>query len=268
MKQFILLLVFIVMILQSCEEETDWKLQPSENGQLVVEAVLTNILGPQSLRLSLSYDDLNGIPTPVTDAIVFINNGQNNFPFFEDPTDPGKYNSPQAAALQGGINYELIILWKEKRYTAKSEMVQVFPFGKLSFQSIGQSDSMKIVEPPNFYSLREQAMYELDIDWSHLTSNEPNQAKMVFYTFQTLDVNELFRPDAQDVSFPRGSIVVVKKYGLNDAFATYLRALVMETEWQGGFLDEASASLPTNISNGGLGFFSVCAVRVDTLVAE
>ena len=42
----------------------------------------------------------------------------------------------------------------------------------------------------------------------------------------------------------------------------------METEWQGGVYDENSASLPTNISNGGLGFFGVSAVLSDTLLAE
>ena len=47
-----------------------------------------------------------------------------------------------------------------------------------------------------------------------------------------------------------------------------VRALLMEAEWQGGVLDEASGSLPTNISSGGLGFFAVCAVLSDTLVAQ
>ena len=51
-------------------------------------------------------------------------------------------------------------------------------------------------------------------------------------------------------------------------FAAYLRALLMETEWQGGAFDEASANLPTNITNGGLGYFAVCGVLADTLVAE
>ena len=83
-----------------------------------------------------------------------------------------------------------------------------------------------------------------------------------------LDISEIFRPPKATVVFPRGSVVFRQKYSLHPSFATYLRALLMETEWQGGVFDEASSSLPTNISNGGLGFFAVCAVLSEVVVAE
>ena len=50
--------------------------------------------------------------------------------------------------------------------------------------------------------------------------------------------------------------------------ANYFRSMLMEIEWQGGIFDETPSSLPTNISNGGLGFFGVSAVLSDTLIAQ
>ena len=84
----------------------------------------------------------------------------------------------------------------------------------------------------------------------------------------SVDVNGFFRPPRDTIVFPVGSQVAIKKFGLNDDFATYLRSLAIETEWNGNFIYGASANLPTNISNDGLGFFSTCAVVMDTLVAR
>ena len=70
-------------------------------------------------------------------------------------------------------------------------------------------------------------MYEVDIDWSHISPDTLNRAKQIFYTFKTIDVNEIFKPEQEEVHFPKGSRIIVKKYGLNDAFANYLRELVI-----------------------------------------
>ena len=139
----------------------------------------------------------------------------------------------------------------------------------MTFKPYGGTDSLVVVdEVAPLYAPDEQAVYEINIDWSHLTSEEPNHAKLFFYTFSTVDVNELFKPPQENVPFPKGSIVIETKYSLNDEFAAFYRALAMETEWQGGVYDENSSSLPTNISNGAHGFFGVSAVLSDTLVAE
>ncbi len=262
-------LLFCLLLLLSCEEATDWDLKTGENGQLVVEAIMTNEAKRQEVLLSLSYDDLNGQPIAVTDAIIWLTNGQGTFPFPADPDQPGRYLSILPGAVQTNTNYQLHMEWNGEVYSAESKMGQVFPFAALDFLPAGQGDGLKLrKEPFPLYSIHQQAMYIIDIDWSHLSSEEPNRARQIHYTFKTIDVNELFRPEQEEVIFPKGSKVIVKKYGLNDDFAKYLRALVMETEWQGGVFDEASASLPTNVSNGGLGFFSVCPVLSDTLVAE
>ena len=259
--------ILLVLLLSACVEETDWEYQTGENGKLVVESILTNEVKTQIVQLSTSFDEINGLPSPVSNAIVTLNNGQNDFTFLESTSESGKYLSSQAIAAQMGINYTLQIQLDEQIYSAQNEMTRVLPSPRFTFETVGATNLRRLSNIPSLYSTVEQAMFIIDIDWSHLTDSLPNKAKQIFYTFKTIDASEVFSPDQKEVVFPRGSIVIATKYGLNDEFASYLRALALETEWQGGFLDENSASLPTNISNDGLGFFGVCAVLSDTLIA-
>jgi hypothetical protein len=146
-------------------------------------------------------------------------------------------------------------------------MIPVYPFNRMTFNPYG-NDSLTVGNVAPIYSPNEQAMYEINIDWSHLTDVQPNHAKLFYYTFSTVDVNQLFRPEKETVPFPKGSFVIEKKHSLNDDFAAFYRALAMEANWQGGVFDENSSSLPTNLSNGAVGFFGVSMVLSDTLIAQ
>ena len=254
-------------LFSSCEEQTDWNFQSLENGILVVEAIITNELKTQEVLLSISTNDLNDEVLPAVDAEVRLIGGGKTFGFQADLNHPGSYFSTQVFSARLFINYTLEIVWNGKTYLSESQMTPVLPFPKPTFKAVG-IDSLSIGEVAPLYLPHEQAMYEINVDWSHLVDSEPARAKLFFYTLKTIDISELFRPDKASVAFPKGSLLTEKKYGLNPEFAAYLRALLMETEWQGGVFDEASGSLPTNISNGALGFFAICAVRSNTFVAE
>ena len=258
----------ITVTFYSCEEQVDWDFQSQENGVLVVDAIITDEFKKQEVFLSLSYDELNGQPTPVTNASIRMTDGLNSVEFLPDWNNPGNYLSRFPFSAQLHVPYTLEIDWNGSNYRAENSMVEVLPFNKLTFNKAGGTDSLQLGEVAPLYLPYEQAMYEVIVYWAHLVDTRPAWAQFFFYTFNTLDVSEIFRPEKETISFPKGSIVIQKKYSLNPEFAAYLRALLMETEWQGGVFDEASSSLPTNISNGGLGFFAVCAVRSDTLVAQ
>ena len=115
-------------------------------------------------------------------------------------------------------------------------------------------------------------MYEADISWGHLpvyASDSLTKARLTFYTLNTIDVSYIIFPqDKEEVYFPYGSIAILNKYSLTDEYAAYLRALLAETEWQGSIFEDARGNLPSNISNGGLGYFSACSVIADTVVVE
>lgn len=261
-------LIIISALFWSCEEITDWKYKTGENAALVVEAIITDEFKKQEILLSLSYDGINDLPAPVSDAEISIKAGNVSYYFSEDPGHPGRYESDKAFSASLNIKYKLEITWNNSIYQAENNMVQVIPFAPVTFKPVNGTDSLTFDMVPPAYSPHEQAFYEINVDWSHIFASDTSRSKVFYYTFSTIDVNEIFRPGKQTVIFPRGSVVIEKKFSLNKQTAYYFRALAMENEWQGSVFDEASAEIPTNISNGGLGYFCVCAVLTDTLTAQ
>ncbi|MCB9283862.1 MAG: DUF4249 family protein [Lewinellaceae bacterium] len=258
--------ISLLSLFSGCEAPVDWTFHPGENGELAVEAIITNEVRRQEIRLSRTYDDLNGDPSPVVGASVQVSGAGETYTFTESSSLPGVYISTEAFAAQLFTPYTLQIQWEGQTYEAQNSMVQVVPFQPLTFLPVGNTDSLRTIgSEPSLFSPHEQAMYEVDIDWRHLVGSDSARARVYYYTFNTIDVSELFRPPKETVYFPKGSVVTISKFSLDPEFAAFCRALVMETEWQGGVFDEASSSLPTNISNGGHGFFGVSAVLRDTV---
>ncbi len=258
----------IPLVFLACEEETQWVLDAGDNGQLVVEATLTNELRTQEIRLSQSYDLLNGEAPAVSDAAVVVEANGVAVAFLPVPQEPGLYRSESPFAVIDDLKYTLMVDWQGETYTASSELANVAPLPRISFRNFGKADSLTFGEFAQLYNPDQKAMYEMQVDWSHLSNHPEDRALLYYYTFNSIDVAGLVRPARDTVFFPKGSVVIARKFGLSDAYADYLRALVIETEWRGGAFYSAAASLPTNISNGALGFFSACAVDADTLIAE
>ena len=265
-RSLFLLVPFLFLL--ACEETTDWTLNPTGSQQLVVEAILTNEEIRHEIKLSQTVPGLNDAPPPVSNAEIFVSAGTVIYPFAE--TLPGTYRSLFPFAVIGLLDYRLVINWQGREYTATSRLSPVAPIPELSLQPFGiTSDSLIVSQVAPLYNANQQAMYEVQIDWSHLSAASPNRARMLFYTFNSVDASAFIRPQRDTVAFPRGSIITTTKFGLNEDFANYLRALVIETDWNGGiYFYGPRASLPTNISDGAVGFFSTCSVLRDTVVAN
>ncbi|MEM7103310.1 MAG: DUF4249 family protein [Bacteroidota bacterium] len=266
--RLLLLLLTVSVGFMSCEEEVDWELATGGNEKLVVEAILTDELRFQEVKLSQSYDQLNGEPPAVTDAIVTLSIPGASVNFIHNDTFPGIYRSEIPFPIVDNLDYELTVEWQSEIYTSTSNLSNVYPIPQVTYRQFGNSDNLLVLnEFVPLYHPNQQAMYEVDIIWSHLTGNAADVAKTYFYTFNNVDISQLVRPDRADLPFPRGSIIVVRKFGLNDDFAEYLQALVIETDWTASLFYSNPSSLPTNISNDGLGFFSTCAVLTEILIA-
>lgn len=264
----ILLGLLMVTFFSTCETKVDWELEPGDNEKLVIEAIITDELKVHEVKLSLSYDDFNDKPTPVSDAIVKIHDGTNSVEFFEAPDRPGTFLSEIAFAPAVLTGYGLEVIHQGVQHIAITYMVPVYPMDSLTFEQIGNTDSLRIKNVASIYGVGQEAMYEIDIDWNHIIPSDSSQARVYYYTFTSVNAGQIFSPPKDDVIFPRGSIVIEKKYSLNEEFAEFMRALLLETQWQGGVYEEESGSLPSNFSNGALGYFGLCSVIRDTLIAE
>ncbi|TVQ85173.1 MAG: DUF4249 family protein [Bacteroidetes bacterium] len=270
---FALACIFTCMLMPGCEKEADWELYGTKLNTVVVDGMITNEFQIQQIQLSRPVMEMNELPEPFTGASVSVSWGQQTVFFSESATEPGIYYSNQPFATAVDIDYILHIQKDDLVFNAQTHMVPVSPFSTPTFQFHPSLNKYSINWNNSQYSPFEQAMYEAIIDWSHIPGYEHpdslSMARMLYYTLNTIDVSFLIFPqDKEEVFFPAGSIVSFSKYSLNDDFGAYLRALLSETQWQGSLFEAARSNLTGNISNGGLGYFSACAVIRIMLVVE
>jgi hypothetical protein len=265
--------LFFVLAISSCEGVIDWNLDNTPENIVVVNARITNEFKIQEIYLAYPVPGMNDMPESFTGAVVSVAWGQQVVWFTEHENNPGTYlsNQPFAAAVE--TTYLLTIEKDELYFEAQTYMLPVLPYNLPHF-SFHQNLGLYSINWNNEqYSPLEQALLEADIDWSHLPGyDHPDSvslARMLFYTLSTIDVSYIVFPqDKEQVYFPGGSNVMISKYSLNNEYGAYLRALLSETQWQGSLFESARGNLPGNISNGGLGYFSACAVIRTTLVVE
>ncbi len=264
------ILVYLLgcLLIFGCEEKSNWPTTPDQAPALVVEALLTNEFKHQEIQLSLTQSQINEVPTPVTDAELFVSAAGNLFSFSADPASPGLYKSTIPFAVSFGHTHQLTIDWNGAIYKSSSTLSSVGVLPEIFFlPAFGDSSKLRIQENIPLYSNFEQAMYQFDIDWSTQTGTPEDRARVYFYTFSDFHINEIQPPPKEPIRFPIGSEVIVRKYGLDDEFAQFLLAVQVSTTWNGNLFYSSSSSVPSNISNGGLGYFATCGVLADTMVA-
>ncbi len=261
-------LLAFLLVFWSCEKSERWDLASLGEPLIVIEAILTNEEIVQEIHVSQSYAGLNSELPPVENAVVFVEANGVVYPFATDVTTPGLYRSQQPFAVVNNLSYKLTVDWEGNTYEAESVLSAVAPMPTISFIPFNNTDSLKLANFISPFDTDQQALYEFEVDWSHLTTVAPTQAKLFLYTFDEVNITQFILPRREAVGFPRGSLVHVTKYGLNDDFADYLRAVAIETDWNSSFFYGNPENPLTNLSNGALGFFSTCAVLRETVVAE
>ncbi|PCH67155.1 MAG: hypothetical protein COC01_06405 [Bacteroidetes bacterium] len=265
---YILALVF----LSSCEEKTDWELKSEDDNRIVVDGMITNERTAHIVRLSKPVSEMNEAASVVSGALVSIGDGDTTYSLIETPDSSGIYITDSSVIGVSGKQYKLTIFYNNNTDTATAEMVPVTPFTPLSYY-LNTNDSLYRIGSINDVYDSEPSMWLVLMDWSHVKGYElldysSNHAKLMAYTFSSIDVNQIFSPGKESISFPEGTIIVEKKFSLTEEHADFLRALVSETNWRGGFFDVSTANLPTNLSEGAIGYFGASTVIVDTIVVS
>ena len=263
--QKLLTYLLLILLLTSCEEQTDWNLQPGTNDFIIVDGIITNELKVQSIILSKPVAYLNEQPQPVNNATILVSSNQLSYTFHEDALHPGTYLSDKAFAGLKNRTYTLLITSGSKVYSSKAVLAAAVDFVFLRYLKNENEKKYRIIWVANAFHPERPAMYEIQLDWSVAPGYEnvnPDscKAKLFYYTLPTLDVSEIFAPNLEKLTFPPGTVITERKYALTDEHAAFIRAVLLENTWQGGFFNTASANIPTNISEGAKGFFGACGV--------
>ena len=253
----------------SCEEKLALDFQTEDTGLLVVEAILTNEKVKQKVKLTHPHRQLNETPEAATGALITIAEGnQKLFALEEIPSGSGEYFTEELAAVSNRI-YTLTIQYQGKIFTAQNQSVPVEPMPPLTYEAIGEDPSIFRLLTAPFGSDPNYIRY--DVSWENTaacTVNEACQGQVYFYDLKSIDVAEVFKAQKADFTFPVNTVIIRKKFSVNAPYKDFLRSALSEAEWRGGFFDVERSNLPTNLSEGAIGFFAVSTVLTDTTMVQ
>jgi len=258
--------IWIIIVVAGCEEEIRWNLKIRESDVIVVEGVITNERIQHQVRLTRPVKRLNEVPELVTGAAVTISDQTSTFILSEFSEGSGIYLTDSIRAVFGKI-YTLNIKLGENEYFAETTIAAVTPFDSLNYSvADGSGDFFELIFKEN---ADEPSMTEYYLNWSDVpgfTDDESCRAKVIYYNLNTIDAGEMFRPESEQVLFPPGTVIIRRKYSMNEAYAAFIRTLLSETEWRGGLFDVQPGNVQTNLSNGAVGYFSASTVISDTTI--
>ncbi len=256
-----------------CEHKYNFYLEKSKDTTIVIEGMITNENKRQTIYISTvsSYQDDKRMPISGASVAVTASNDSSYY-FLEDPLNHGTYISEYPFIGIAGNIYYLNVKVNGSTYTAESAMLPVTPPEKITFYK-NDNGMMGIKHVAESFVANNAAMYTVDLDWSGVDGYEnadpkTTKARLYYYSLTSVDVSQLFAPKTEKTEFPQGTIVIERKYSIDHNYELFLRSLLTETKWCGGYFDEAHGNLHTNISNNAAGYFAACTVAVDTVYAK
>lgn len=244
----------VLLVFASCEKVIDVKLNTSPN-QIVIEGVITNRLGQQTVTISESvpYTSSNTYP-PVTGAQVTVTDDLNNrWDFVE--TKPGVYTFGLVKG-EPGRKYTLKVNTNNTTYTAESTMPEFVKIDSIDLKrfAFGEGDGIKVVEAfltdpadqVNQYrwvlKVNNVIIKSVFVDNDRLT-NGNSMSGILFYDSDT------------NKKLESGDIAEVEMQCIDKAIFTYWFTLSQQFQnGPGGGVTPGNP--PSNIDNNALGYFS------------
>lgn len=255
-----------LFLLTACAKESDWSATEDGASIIIVDGIITNEPRVQYIYLHFNKSGLNDNAVTLSGAEVIISNEESTYQLTEDPQNAGKYVTDSIVVAQLDKNYSLLVLYHNRVFSAQAYMVAGKSFPELTYKKNEDNELYHIDYVASSFEADDPAMWEILIDWSTVPGYEntdPDDARkrLLFYTLPTLDVSQVFAPLVEQIIFPAGTRIDQHRYSLTPEHASFARSLLLETSWQGGVFPSDPANVSTNLSEGALGFFGVCAVN-------
>ena len=259
------ILVITIFVFAGCEKVINLNLVESEP-QLVIEGLITDGVGPYTVKLSKSgsYFDEPVLPL-VSKAIVVISDNLGTVDTLKE-TKPGIYLTSKVKGIPGGT-YNLSVLSENISYTGSSTMFSHVPIDSLKLRR-SYSEGIAIGSDG-------QQDVRVEIHCFFRDPLEKNFYRAYVYTNGNRGYEDYKLYDDQ---YTNGKLIElqVKRAHIGDKIRVDLFSMDKSTyEYYTTFNDLIHSnpifgSTPmnpnTNLTNGALGFFGACAISTKTII--
>lgn len=285
MKKFYFSILAVAVLFFSCEENIDVDLDESLDPVLIVEGSITTDTTAHLVKLGWSGDYLDNSPLlNVTGAYVSISDGENIFTLAE--IEEGLYATGDSVHGEYGKSYTLTIELQDGRiFTATDKINNLSeidsittlpiytkaddPFIEFSGRRhVVNFNGQEIAGETNFYmwDLSVNGVLQSDTIWEKAFVDDQVVEGAYVDNFPIFEVplDEL----PLDTILVNGEYMItdtsyfeVEMLSISEAYYDFLVGFMLETQWRGGPLDGPPADIPTNVSEGGTGFFNASGVK-------
>lgn len=277
----IILIAIAALFFVACEKIVEIEI-PSEGTRLVVESEIYSTRDLWKVKLSLNqpYFDQDVAEDVSTASVYIVELGGDTV--FLNYADTGTYISLDSQQCVVGRSYELNVVYDGQVYKAQEQLqnalpideilsfflppdVSFFPTGNYVFLQ-GQIDSTK----NNFYvfkTYRNDTLKSTDLDDDAFGAVTLLNSEFNIDDIQAeLNAGKLPRPILFDVD--PGDTILVEQFAVTEDYYKFLGDLGAQQGRSGTPFDPPPANPNNNISNGGLGYFSVANKETAILIVE
>lgn len=257
------MLFFFILAITSCDKVIDIKLD-SETDRLVIEGNITDVLGPQTIKLNtnVAVSNTNTYP-PVTGATVVVNDQAGNiYKFVEGPA--GTYITPKMIGIAGNT-YTMNVVINGKSYKANSMMPKLVALKAVSSSSSNYNSG----DGTRKIAVHYQDTKGVANQYNFLMYVNGVQVKRVFVNNDdfTDGNNVSFDLIENDIGINPGDKVTVEMQCIDKAMYTYWFTL-MQQNYNGPGGGVTPSDPPNNITPTALGYFSAHTTQTETITVK
>ncbi len=274
MKKFIILIPIIYLLISSCSEVIDLELNSDNNNRLVVEGSITDQYKIQWVKLTrTSSYFINKQANPEVGAIVTISDKDTTFNLI-DENNKGFYTTDKKIAGIAGKTYTLNIqLTDGGTYTAESFLKPILKMDSINYEYRKTDDPFDdaLLYHINLFMQEPQPigdyyLWEIFIDGVH---ESDTLRKKSFVSDEFINGSYIANVPIYLIENTKilndTSIVKIQMLSISKEEYDFMLAVLLETDYSGAGFNGPPANIPSNISNGAVGFFGAAAVTEDSV---
>jgi len=271
-------IIILILFLSSCTEKIDIDVGTTYQ-RFIVDGTITTDTMKHGVKLIKSIDYYaNEQPPTISNAVVTIDDGISKIILEENNQNPGYYETDENYFGVVGRTYLLEIELPEKingqsSYSATSELKPVAPIDSIKVEYIEEWEVWELQiyawDPPaeDFYSFE---VYKNGIEITDTVTKRGISDDRFFngnFTFG-VPVYYFYSGYEPEYVYP-GDTITLKMGGITKDYYNFLIELMDQTfEYRNPLFSGPPANIRTNISNGGLGFFTAYSTSYSSTIYQ
>lgn len=287
-----LIIISLIFFVISCEDHyyediSNITNNQGVNAEIVINGGITSEMKYHEITLTKPILLYGHKIDSISGAIVKLKIGENYYEFVEEVNHPnittqkkrkGTYVSLDSIKGIPGATHTLIVNYADKTYTASDIMVEVVPFD-FTYMELpylvpgGEYDSLGNLIGPTY----ELKLFIFGTEKTNIFNwylrdtifEIEDRFNSTQYFFSTVDqqglLSEMYRELSDRMSVRASHKVTLEKLSISQQYEEYLIAVLKETFWNNNLFSTVPANVPTNVSEGGFGYFYASDTYTQTI---